>query len=72
MREVDAWLSRLENPKVGSRISSVSIYFEIEIKKIEKRQNKILDGLTCWLRALRATSKALRACPSIFPQPSKP
>jgi hypothetical protein len=46
MREVDAWLSRLENPKVGSRISSVSIYFEIEIKKIEKRQNKILDGLT--------------------------
>jgi len=35
-------------------------------------RNKILDGLTCWLRALRATSKALRACPSIFPQPSKP
>jgi len=25
-------------------------------------ENKILDGLTCLLRALRAKSKALRAC----------
>ena len=29
---------RIKPGQVGSRISSISIYFEIEIKKIEKRQ----------------------------------
>jgi len=33
--------------------------------------NKILDGLTCWLRALRATSKARSRLPLHFPSTVK-